>query len=96
MNRNKFKKEFLSELVFFNSIAVRDIENGFTITQVEDSLIKYAVSFYGIRNDYDMFALKKAYFISECAYQIIQGKLEEELLDELCDKIEEEYKVRVR
>lgn len=96
MNKEKFKKEFKLELDFFNMIANRDLVKGFTITQVEDCLIKYSSSFYGARLDFDMFSSKKAYFIAKYAYQIIKDELEDKLLNELCDEIEEENKVRVR
>ena len=96
MNKDKFKKEFNRELVFFGMIASRDLENGFTVNQVEDELIKYSSSFYGARIDYDVFALKKAYFISKYAYQIIKGDFDSKLLDELCNEIEEENRIRVK
>lgn len=97
MDRERFKEEFLRELLFFSIIASRDIEKGFTINQVQDSLIKYSSSFYGARLDFDMFASKKACFISENAYYIIQGKLkDDDGLDQLCELIEEEHKVRVK
>ncbi len=96
MNKEKFKKDFSRELVFFGMIASRDLETGFTINQVENELIKYSSSFYGARIDFDVFALKKAYFISKYAYQIIKGDLEIKLFDELCDEIEEENKIRVK
>ena len=95
INRDKFKKDFKKEIVFFSMIANRDLENGFTINQVEDELVKYASSFYGARLDYDVFAIKKAYFISTYAYKIIKGSIEEEEIDYLCDEIDEDHKIRV-
>ena len=96
MDRERFKEDFLRELLFFSIIASRDIEKGFTINQVQDSLIKYSSSFYSARLDFDMFASNKACFISENAYYIIQGKLKDDGLDKLCELIEEEHKVRVK
>ena len=96
MNKDKFKVEFSRELLFFSMIANRDLEKGFTITQVYDEFIKFASSFYGARIDFDIFALKKAYFVSAYAYKIITGKIENNLINELCDEIEEENKVRVK
>ena len=96
MNREKFKKEFNRELLFFSMITSRDLEKGFTVTQVEDELIKFASSFYGARVDFDIFALRKAYFVSTYAYQIIKYNIEDIMLNELCDDIEEEHRVRAR
>ena len=94
MNRNKFKKEFLTELTFFNEIAKRDIQKGFTIEQVEDELIKFSSSFYGARLDFDDYAVKKGYFIATYAYQIIKGNIDNLCIDELCEEIEEEKRIR--
>ena len=94
MNREKFKKEFQRELVFFSMISNLDLENGFTIGQVEDELVKYAYSFYGARLDFDAFATKKAYFVATYAYQIIKGNIDEKEIEYLCDEIEEEFKIR--
>lgn len=96
MDKEKFKKEFKRELVFFSMIAARDLEKGFTITQVEDELVKFTSSFYGARVDFDPFAVKKCYFIATYAYQIIKGNIEESLLDELCQNIIEDGKIRER
>ena len=90
MNRDKFKKEFKRELTFFSMIANIDLEKGFTIQQAEDELVKYTSSFYGARLDFDVFAVKKAYFIATYAYQIIKGSIDEAEIDYLCDEIEEE------
>ena len=94
MNREKFKKEFLKELEFFNIISKRDLQKGFTIEQVEDELIKFSSSFYGARLDFDDYAVKKCYFIATYAYQIIKGNIDNILLNELCDEIVEEEKIR--
>ncbi len=94
MDRKNFKKEFISELAFFNNIANRDMKKGFTIQQVEDELIKYSSSFYGARLDFDEYAVKKCYFIATYAYQIIKGNLADDYLNELCNEIEEENKIR--
>lgn len=96
MESQKFRKEFIKELAFFSDIANRDLEKKFTMTQVEDELIKFASSFYGARLDFDEYAAKKCYFIATYAYQIIKGKLEDEYLNEICDEIEEENKIRGR
>ena len=93
MNRDKFQKEFISELLFFNGIANRDLKSGFTIEQVEDELVKYASSFYGARLDFDEYAVKKCYFIATFAYQIIKGNIDQVELDELCNEIDEEKRV---
>lgn len=94
MNRDKLKKEFLKELVFFNEVSKRDLAKGFTIEQVEDELIKFSSSFYGARLDFDDYAVKKCYFIATYAYQIIKGNVDNVLLNELCDEIEEEERIR--
>jgi hypothetical protein len=94
MDRQKFRKEFIRELTFFNEIANLDLKKGFTIEQVEDELIKFSSSFYGARLDFDDYAVKKCYFIATYAYQIIKGGLEDYYFDELCDEIEEEKRVR--
>lgn len=96
MDRQKFIKEFVKELVFFIETANADLKKGFTIEQVEDELIKFTSSFYGARLDFDEYAVKKCYFIATYAYQIIKGKLEDEYLIELCDEIEEENKNRAK
>ena len=94
MERVKFKREFVEELAFFNKMANRDLKKGFTITQVEDELVKFSSSFYGARIDFDEYAIKKCYFIATYAYQIIKGNIDDILLNELCDEIEEENRVR--
>ena len=94
MNRGKFKGDFINELMFFSGVANRDLKKGFTIQQVEDELIKFTSSFYGARLDFDEYAIKKCYFIATYAYQIIKGRLDQREIDELCDEIEEEEKVR--
>ena len=94
MNRDKFKKEFLKELAFFNMISARDLQKKFTIEQVEDELIKFTSSFYGARLDFDDYAVRKCYFIATYAYQIIKGNIDNTLLNELCDDIEEEKRIR--
>ena len=93
MNRDKFKDEFRKELVFFSMIANMDLEKGFTIQQAEDELVKYTSSFYGARIDFDVFAVKKAYFIATYSDQIIKGNILEIEIDNLCDKIEEDIKL---
>lgn len=93
MDKEKFKKEFKRELVFFSMIAARDLEKGFTITQVEDEFVKFASSFYGARVDFDPFAVKKCYFIATYAYQIIKGDIEENHFDELIEEIMKEVKI---
>ena len=94
MDREKFKEEFKRELAFFNMITSRDLEKGYTINQVEDELVKFTSSFYGSRIDFDVFAVKKCYFIATYSRQIIKGELEENLFNELCDNIEEEKRIR--
>ena len=94
MNREKFKKEFAYELVFFNKIANNDLKKCFTIEQVEDELIRFTSSFYGARLDFDEYAVKKCYFVATYAYQIIKGKIEEKEINELCNEIEEESKTK--
>ncbi len=94
MNRVKFKNEFKRELVFFSMIANIDLEKGFTVDQVEDELIKFTSSFYGARMDFDVFAIKKSYFIATYPRQIIHGNIEETEIDHLCDEIEEDAKIR--
>ncbi len=93
MDRNKFKNEFKKELVFFSMISNVDLEKGFTVQQVEDELVKFSSSFYGARLDFDVFAVKKAYFIATYAYQIIKGNIDEDEINYLCDEIEEEVKL---
>ena len=93
MDKVKFRREFLKELVFFNDIANRDLQRGFTIEQVEDELIRFSSSFYGARLDFDEYATKKCYFIATYAYQIIKGNIEGDMLKELCDDIEEENRI---
>ena len=96
MNREKFKNELYEELVFFRSIAQRDLKKGFTINQVGDAFGNFAYSFYGSRLDFDAFASKKAYFVAKNIFSIINGNLDEKLVDKLCDEIEEEHKIRVK
>lgn len=93
MNREKFKKEFISELLFFNAVANRDLKRGFTIEQVEDELIRFSSSFYGARLDFDEYATKKCYFIATFTYQIIKGNIDEVELNELCNEIDEENRI---
>ena len=94
MNKEVFKKEFLTELAFFNMVCQKDLKKGFTIEQIEDELIKFTSSFYGARIDFDQYAVKKCYFIATYAYQIIKGHKLDEYLDELCNSIEEEKRIR--
>ena len=93
MNKEKFKKEFVSELLFFNDVAKRDLKRGFTLEQVEDELVKCASSFYGARIDFDEYAVKKCYFIATFVYQIINGTIDEIEIDELCNEIDEEKRI---
>lgn len=72
-------KEFKEELNFFHLLARRDIEEGFTINQVEDMLDKCSTAFYGSRIDFDELASKKCSFIAVHYYQIIEGNIEEDL-----------------
>lgn len=95
MNRERFKKDFAKELMFFSMVAARDVQKGFTNEQVEDELIKYSSSFYGARIDFDEYAVEKAYYIATYSYQIIKGNINNESIDELYDEIEEQNKVRV-
>ena len=94
MDRQKLKREFIKELAFFSEIANIDLKKGFTIEQVEDELIKFSSSFYGARLDFDEYAIKKCYYIATYAYQIIKGNVEDITLNELCDEIEEENRIR--
>ena len=94
MNPEKFKNEFKKELLFFNMVASCDLEKGFTLSQVEDEMIKFTSSFYGARLDFDVFAVKKCYFIATYAYQIIYGNLEDNLINKLYNDIMEEKKIR--
>ena len=96
MNRDKFKKEFYEELAFFRNLAFRDLKKGFTVSQVGDSFSVFAYSFYGSRLTFDAFATKKAYFVAKHAYHIMKGDLEDKLVNELCDEIEEDNKIRVK
>ena len=82
--------------MFFNKTANRDLKKGFTIQQVEDELVKFSSSFYGARIDFDENAIKKCYFIATYDYQIIKGNIEDIMLNELCDEIEEENRIRVK
>ena len=91
MDREKFKREFITELAFFSDIARRDIKKQFTMNQVEKGIVVTAQSFYGSRLDFDVFAPKKARFIAEHVYQIINNELDLSLLlEKLCNEIEEE------
>jgi len=94
MNRGKFKGDFINELMFFGTVANRDLKNGHTIEQVEDEFIKFCSSFYGARLDFDEYAVKKSYFIATYASELINGHIDEENIEALCDDIEEE-KIRV-
>ena len=94
MNREKFKKDFLTELAFFNFIAINDLDHNFTIEQVEDELVKFSSSFYGARLEFDEYAVKKCYFVAMYPYEIIKGKRLNEYLDKLCDDIIEEKRIR--
>ena len=93
MNKDNFIKEFKRELMFFNMVANKDLELGFTIEQVEDELVKFTSSFYGARLDFDKYATKKCYFIATYAYQIIKGNILDEYLEELWNDILEEKRV---
>jgi len=95
MNKEKFKKDFINELIFFHTVANIDLENNFTIEQVEDELVKFTSSFYGARLDFDEYAVKKCYFIATFAYQIIKGNIDQvkEEINELCNEIEEEKRI---
>ena len=94
MDRQKFRKEFIKELAFFAAIAERDLQNGHSLNEVEDEMIRFTSSFYGARLDYDEYAAKKCYFIATYPRRVINGGLEDILLKELCDEIEEEKRVR--
>ena len=96
MDRQKFRREFIEELAFFNKIANRDLKKGFTIEQVEDELVNFSSSFYGSRIDFDEYAVKKCYFIATYAYQIIKNGIEDVMIKELCDEIEEESRIIVK
>ena len=95
MNRGKFKDDFVNELLFFGSVANRDLESGLSIEQVEDEFIKFCSSFYGARLDFDEYAVKKSYFIAMHASELINGHINQENIEALCDDIEEEEKIRV-
>jgi len=94
MDRVEFKKRFLKELTFFNVIASFDLKDGYTITQVEDILIKFSSSFYGSRLKIDKYAINKAYFVATYAYQIIKGNFDEIEINNLCEEIEEGEKIK--
>ena len=95
MDRLEFKKRFLKELTFFNVIASFDLKDGYTITQTEDNLIRFSSSFYGSRIRIDKYAEYKAYFVATFTYQIIKGNFDEFEIDELCNEIESDEKIRV-
>ena len=90
MNKEKFKKEFVNELLFFSSIANRDKKRGYSDEQVEDGLIRYTATFYGVRQNYDAYAIKKSYFIATYVKEIIKGKSILNEIDRLYKEIEEE------
>ncbi len=90
MNKEKFKKEFVDELLFFSSIVNRDAKRGYSYDQIEDGLIRYTASFYGARQNFDAYATKKCYFIATNASSIIEGKGLLNQIDKLYKEIEEE------
>ncbi len=94
MKKDVFKREFLTELAFFNMVSSKDLKEGFTDAQVEDELVKYTTSFYGARLDFDKYAVKKCYFIRTFAYQIIKGNRLDEYLDELWQDILEDERIK--
>ena len=92
MNRGLFKGEFISELIFFSTVANRDKKVVKDLEKVEEELIKFTSSFYGARIDFDEYASKKCYFVATNASKILAGKLDQKEIDTLCDEIEREEK----
>ena len=76
-------------------IAKRDLENEFSIEEVEDELVKYSTSFYGARLDFDKYAVKKCYFIATYVSEIIKGSINIKEINNLCDEIEEENRMKL-
>ncbi len=94
MNRGLFKGEFINELMFFGTVAQRDLKLVNNLEKVESELITFTSSFYGARMDFDQYASKKCYFIATYAQNIIKGKIDMKDIEQLCDEIEAEEKIR--
>lgn len=94
MDRELFKKKFKQELIIFHIYAKQELAKGYTITQIEDNLIRLAPIFYKARELFDPYALRKCYFIYTYVYQIIKGSVLDEYLNDFCDELERENKIR--
>ncbi len=92
MDKENIKKNFLDELNFFHLIALRDLNKGFTLEQVEDELARFTTSFYGARLDFDDYATIKCSFILTYLYQIIKGNISDEYLEEFYSDVENKMK----
>ena len=93
MDRVKFRREFIEELAFFSKIANRLVKEGYPKEQVDERLILFSTSFYGSLIGFDKYATKKSSFIATYPRLVYSGELEDILLEELCDRIEEEERI---
>ena len=94
MDRQKFRKEFIEELAFFSKIANRYSNKEYTKEEIDEKLINFSSSFYGARLNDDKYAIKKGLFIATYPRQVYDGGLDNNMIDELCDNIEEENRIR--
>ncbi len=85
---DNLKKDFLTELTFFSMISKSDMEKGFTLDQIVNTLEKCATSFYRMREEIDDYAFNKTYFIKTYVYQIVKGNNLESLANEFIDELQ--------